>query len=92
MKNDLAFIKETFLIRDDEKIIFADDDDGVEKFFAEIQSLDDKGIFFIVIPNFRFDILTDNGFVHGRDFLNGMEFLSEEQGLPINSYPLIQAM
>ena len=44
------------------------------------------------IPNFPFAALIKAGFVYGKDFLNGLEFLSAEHGLPLNSYRLIQAM
>ena len=37
-------------------------------------------------------ILTEVGFVFGRDFINGMEFLSEVHGVPFNSYELLQMM
>ena len=51
-----------------------------------------KKVFFIVLPIFPYQVLLDAGFVYGKDFLNGMEFLSEAQGVPLDSYPLIKAM
>ena len=84
--------KKTFFIRDDEEIILADNPDSLQKLIDAMKLSGGKKVFFILVPGFPFQILIQAGFVYGRDFFNGLDFLSEAQGVPLNSYPLIQAM
>ena len=51
-----------------------------------------KKVFFIMLPNFPFQVLIQAGFVLNRDFVNGMYFLSEAQGVRFDSYEFIKAM
>ena len=85
-------LKRFFQIRDDEEIITADSQESLNKLLNAMNASRGKKVFFIMLPNFPFQILIQAGFAPGRDFVNGLEFLSEAQGLPLNSYPLIQAM
>ena len=85
-------IKEIFSIRKDESIILAESEQSFKKLIDSMKKAKGKKIFFIVLPNFLFKILTDENFVPGKDFVNGFEFLSEAQGLPLNSYPFVLAM
>ena len=84
-------LKKFFAIRDDEEIILAENQDSLNKLLNAMNASRGRKVFFIMIP-FPFQILIQAGFVYGRDFLNGLEFFSEAQGIPLNSYPLIQAM
>ena len=84
-------LKKFFAIRDDEEIILAENQDSLNKLLNAMNASRGKKVFFIMIP-FPFQILIQAGFVYGKDFLNGLEFFSEAQGIPLNSYPLIQAM
>ena len=90
--NDVDWLKNFFSIRDDEEIIPAENNDSLRKLFDAMNASRGKKIFFIMLPNFPFQILTQAGFVYGSDFLNGFEFLSEAQGVSLNSYELIKAM
>ena len=89
---DVDAFKKIFSIRNDEKIITADNNDSLNKLLDAMKRARGKKVFFIMLPNFPFQILTQAGFTPGNDFVNGLEFLSEAQGVPLNSYPLIQAM
>ena len=51
-----------------------------------------KKIFFICVPNFPFAALIQAGFVFGKDFVNGLDFLSEAHGVPLNPYTFVNAM
>lgn len=56
-----------------------------------------KCVFFIMTEkflnkNFPFELLTNEGFALGKNFLRGWEYLSEAHGNRLNSYPFIQAM
>ena len=92
MLNDIDELKRFFSIRDDEEIILAENNESLKKLLDAMNASLGKRIFFIILPNFPFQILMQAGFVYGRDFLNGLEFLSEAQGMPMNSYELIKAM
>ena len=91
VSRNIEALKKIFSVRDDEEIITAEND-GLKKLLDAMNTSRGKKVFFIMIPNFPYQILIDAGFVFGKDFVNGMEFLSEAQGVPLNSYPLIQAM
>ena len=84
--------KGIFSIRDDEEIIIIENQESLQKLLKAMKRSKGKKIFFILYPYFPFDVLIQEGFVYGRDFLNGLEFLSVEHGVPFNSYPMIQAM
>ncbi len=89
---NLDAIKKIFSVRDDEEIILAENLESLKKFLYAMKSSHGKKVFFIVLPNFPFNLLMQAGFQFGRDFVNGFDFLSEAHGVPMNSYPLIKAM
>lgn len=84
-------LKKIFSIRDDEEIIPAENNESLKKLIDAMNASRGKKVFFIMIP-FPFQILTDAGFEPGKNFVNGLEFLSEAQGVPLNSHELIKAM
>lgn len=92
LPHNLEALKRIFNIEDNEEIISAD---SPNSFIRMVNSMGggDK-IFFVFALNFRkISIgLTNAGFVEGKDFVNGMIFLSEFQGVPLNSYQLVKAM
>jgi len=85
-------MKKIFLVRDGEEILRDENQSSLKKLIDAMKKSRGKKIFIILVPNFPFRALTEAGFVHGRDFLNGMDFLSEAQGLPMNSHLIIRAM
>ena len=88
----VELVRNYFVVHDDEEIIFAENNDSLKKLIDAMKRSHGRKIFFILVPNFPLEILVQAGFVYGRDFLNGFEFLSEAHGLPLNSYELIKAM
>ena len=90
--NNIDALKKIFSIRDDEKIILADNQDALQRLLDLMKKSRGKRVFFILLPNFPFQALTQAGFVPGKDFVNGFEFLSEAHSVPFNSYQLIKAM
>ena len=90
--NDVDGLKRFFAIREDEEIILAENQDSLNKLIDAMNNSRGRKVFFIMLPNFPFKILIQAGFAPGKDFVNGFDFLSEAQGVPLNSYPLIQAM
>ncbi len=89
---NVNMIRQIFYIRADEYIIAADSQASFQKLLNIMNASRGKKIFFICVPKFPFDMLTQAGFTFGKDFVNGMDFMSEAHGVPLNSYPLIQAM
>ncbi|MBE8953800.1 MAG: glycosyltransferase family 8 protein [Quinella sp. 1Q7] len=89
---DFNTIRQIFYIRPDEEIIAADNQASFQKLLNIMHVSRGKKIFFIVVRNFPFQILAQAGFVAGKDFVNGLDFMSEAHGVPLNSHALIQAM
>ncbi|MBR0061845.1 MAG: hypothetical protein IJP68_10250, partial [Selenomonadaceae bacterium] len=92
LPHNVEATKEIFSVHDDEDIILAENQASLQKLIDAMKLSQGKKVFFILLPNFPFAALTQAGFVYGKDFLNGLEFLSAEHDLPLNSYRLIQAM
>ena len=92
LPQDIEMLKIFFTMRDDEEVILAETQQSLQELIDAMKRARGKKIFFIIIPNFPFNILIQAGFVYGEDFLNGIEFLSEANGVPFNSYSLINAM
>ena len=90
--NSLDAMKKIFSIRNDEKIIRAENNESLKKLIDAMKKSHGKKVFFILLPNFPFQILIQAGFVYGKDFINGFEFLSEANGVPLDSHQLIKAM
>ena len=84
--------KKIFSIRDDEEIILAENQTSLQRLVDAMNSSRGKKVFFILAPGFPFQMLIQAGFVYGRDFLSGIEFLSEAHGVPLNSYEFVKAM
>ena len=92
MPENLEATREVFAVTDEEEIILAESDDSLKDLLTEMRAARGKKIFFIMVTGFPFDVLTEAGFVRGRDFLNGFEFLSEAHGFPLDSHRLLKAM
>ena len=92
LQNYLDFVVENFSVKDDEEIIIISYDSPMEKLIGIMNESRGKKVFFIMAPDFPFDVLMQAGFVANGDFFDCFEFLSDAQGLPLDSYPLIWAL
>ena len=92
LPQNIEGIKKYFLIREDEEIIRAENQASLQKLLDAMSASRGRKIFFIIVPNFPFQALIQAGFVYGRDFFNGIEFFSKEQGVPFDSHKLIKSM
>ena len=92
LPHNVEAVKNIFEVHDDEEILLYENDSSLEEFFYAMKFSQNKKIFFIIFPNFPFDALTQAGFICGKDFLDGLEFLSAEHDMPLDSYQLVQAM
>ena len=90
----VEWLKKVFSIHDDEIIIPGKDEESIQELIEAMKRTKGKCVFFIITrkfpkpQDFPFDLLIEEGFVKGVDFLKGWEFLD----LKFNSYPFIQAM
>ena len=89
-------LKKIFLIRDDELIIPAENEDSLQKLLAIMKISRDKCLSFIMTEKFfnkkfPFDLLEQEGFTEDKDFVKAWAF-SNAQGKSIDSYSLIQSM
>lgn len=90
-------IKKIFSIRDDEKIILAENEDSVNQLVDAMKNSADTGVFFITMEklqkkNFPFDLLKQEGFTEGKNFIKAWHFLPGDQNAPSASYPIIETM
>ena len=92
LPRNVKAIKQIFSIRDDEKIIAGDDKEAVQKLIYAMKLSQGDEIFFVLVPKFPYNVLNEAGFIFGRDFVNGMEFLPEENEPIINSSPFLKSM
>ena len=90
--NYVAELKKNFRVRNDEEFITLENQKSLQKLVDAMKKSHGKKIFFIMAQGFPLNLLTKAGFTFGVDYLNALEFLSEEQGMSMNSYPLIHAM
>ncbi len=96
-KDKIQIMKESFLIRDDELIIPAENESSIQKLLDAMKSSQGKVVFFIMTKKFLqkefpIDLLIKKGFVLDKDFVRGWKFLTEKQGMPFNTNKLIQVM
>lgn len=92
LKNDVDAIKKLFVVRNDEELITVERDTPRQEIFERMNASRGKKIFFVFVQNFPFVNFEKLGFVYGRDFLNGLELLSDAQTLAVNSHLLLNAM
>ena len=92
LKSNLDSTREIFSVRSDEEIIIVENNMTLKDLAARIKSSQGQKIFFVMVPNFSFDIFKELGIVHGEDIVNGFEFLSEENGVALNTYPFVRDM
>ena len=87
-------VRKIFYINPNEEIIPAETVASLEKMFVSLRNSEGKKIFFILVdgyPAIR-EFLMKAGFIEGRDFINGMAFLSNAHGVNMNPFPLVKAM
>ncbi len=90
---DVEMIKKVFSVQKGEDIILAENQDSIKKLIKAMKRSQGKKVFFIALSIFPFNVLLNEGFVFGKDFLNGAEFLSGlNDSMPFDSYALIKDM
>lgn len=89
---DFDTVRRIFFVRPDEELIPAENAESLKKLLDAMHTARGQKIFFVMLPKFPFQILTKAGFIPGRDFLNGVEFLPDKKDASLDSYELIKAM
>ena len=87
-------VKKVFMLRDDEEIIPLENQESFQRLANSMKNSLGKKIFFIFFegyPQLRVALL-NAGFVEERDFINAAMFLSDANGVPLNTYELVKAM
>lgn len=92
LENDIKRLVEIFSVRADEEIILINQHVHFQKLLDVMNASYGRKIFFIMIPNFPFNLLKEAGFVSGKDFLNCYDMLPVCENLTLNSYPFLKAM
>ena len=91
-EKDLDTLLKNFFVKNDEEIILVEKGFPVQKMIGIMNASRNEKIFFLMLPNFPFNILKKAGFVEGKDFFNAYDFLSETQNIAMNAYKFIQSM
>ena len=91
---NIPVVKQIFAVKESEEIIELVSDESIQNLIQSMKKSEGEKIFYIFFPNYRAiqNILTQEGFVEGKNFINGFEFLSDANGLPMNTYPLIKLL
>ena len=91
---DVDAIKNIFRIKTNEEIIFADSQQSLQKLIDAMKNSNGKKVFFIAIREFVvvYQFLTRAGFTPNKDFVNAFEFLSDAEGVPLNSHFLVKLL
>ena len=84
---DVNALKNIFQINSNEKIILADSPNSLKILVDTMRNSKGKQVAFLVINEFQETalFLTNLGFTFGKDFLNGIEFLSDAEEVPFDS-------
>ena len=92
--NNLEPMKKVFGVDDNDEIILAIGMESLQQLIDSMKKSKGAKLYFILTAQFPGvqATLTREGFKDGRDFVNGLIFLSEAHGVPMNSYPLIKAL
>ncbi len=94
-KQVIGAMKKFFRIADEEELIDAKSPHAIETLIKAMRDSQGKKIFFVMVTDIKplHAKLTAAGFKYGEDFVNGRNFLTENQGgAPVNSYAFIKAM
>ncbi|MBQ4404627.1 MAG: glycosyltransferase family 8 protein [Selenomonadaceae bacterium] len=86
-----------FSIQKHEEVILAKSARSIKELIEAMKTANGTAVFFIMTEKFLkkkfpFERLTEAGFVEGKDFVKGWTFLSEAQGVAVDSYPLIHVL
>ena len=92
--NNLEPMKKVFGVDDKEEVILAIGMESLKQLIDSMKKSNGAKLYFILTAQFPgvHATLTREGFKDGKDFVNGLIFLSEAYGVPMNSYPLIKAL
>ncbi|MBQ4404634.1 MAG: glycosyltransferase family 8 protein [Selenomonadaceae bacterium] len=91
-ENKLNVLVENFSVRNDEEVFAIESTLPMQKLIDVMNASRGKKIFFILLPGFKFDKLTEAGFVRGEDFLDGYDFLTKDNELKKEAYSLVSKM
>ena len=86
--------RQIFYVKPEEEIIAADSPESLQKLIDAMKKAGGAKVFFVLVGDYLSIAhpLLQAGFVEGRDFLNAMLFLSDANGLPLNSYSLVKLL
>lgn len=89
-----AMVRRIFFVSDSEEIIPATATDSVQNLIDAMNKKPGQMIAFAFIGNYQifFQRMVQAGFVAGRDFIDAMLFMSDANGMPMNTYPLLKML
>ena len=92
--SNVDVLKQIFLIRDGEEIISLVNQESFQTLAKSMAESRGKKLFFILFNGYNQlrDELIKLDFVEGQDFLNAEMFLSDANGVPLNTYQLVKSL
>ena len=91
---NIDLMKKIFLVRDDEEFIQFVNQESLNALAKSMFESRGKKVFFILFERYtqlRVE-LKKLGFVENQDFIDAQKFLSDANGVPLNTYELVKAM
>lgn len=87
-------VRQIFFVNNNEEILAAKEIDSVQSLADALNKSRGKIVAFVMVGNYHIcrQRLINAGFAEGRDFVNAMLFLSDAQGFPLPTYPLLKIM
>ena len=91
---NIEVLKKIFLVRDDEQIISLVNQESFQTLIKSMAESRGKKVFFILFEQYNKlrDDLKKIGFVENQDFMDATKFLSDANGVPLNTYNLTRNM
>ena len=89
-ENYLDMLIENFSVKNDEEVLLVKGGSPLQKIIDVMNDSRGEKIFFIILPNFPFNIFNQAGFIYGKDFVNGFDFMLEMY--TTKNYSLVSAL
>ena len=92
-QGNLKAAKNIFDIQNSEEVIIANSNDALEKLIRSMKKAKGKKVFFVMANYAVISAeLINAGFSENKDFINAMAFLSDNNGVPMQTYPYLRAL
>lgn len=91
---NVEVVKRIFHVKPNEEIISADSPESLQHMINSFKNSGGNKVFFVFVNNFTAIqyALNQVGLTYGKDFFNGLDFLSDAEGVPLNAHSFIRLL